>query len=161
MKTFSETLRPFVEAYDWNPGSDELENEESIVVRVTLGDWRAARRRLDEADYPTDKSTRACVDCKWHQPNPAVRDPELANCTHDALIRHVYSVVTGHAAPAFAFCTNARKNYGRDDECGVAALLWEPKEEVRDIDDAADRAEAETQHHTEVNDAALSEGRHK
>ena len=101
---------------------------------------------------------KLCIDCQHHLVEPT-GGPEFLLCNHPDAVKIEISVVTGVETVMRPYCSVERKE-GLDD-CGPDATLWEPKEEVRDIDDAADRAEAETQHHTEVNDAALTEGRHK
>ena len=35
-----EAARPFLEAFDYDPGHSDLDNEQPIAVHVTLGDWR-------------------------------------------------------------------------------------------------------------------------
>ena len=36
-------LQPFLDGYNYNPGDDDLDNEQPISIRVTLGDYRRLR----------------------------------------------------------------------------------------------------------------------
>ncbi len=36
-------LKPFLDGFEYDPGQSDLDNEQPIHIRVTLGDWRRAR----------------------------------------------------------------------------------------------------------------------
>lgn len=48
-------LEPFLEGFNYDPGHSDLDNEQSISVRVELGDWRRLRRCLS-APSPTGEA---------------------------------------------------------------------------------------------------------
>lgn len=46
-------LRAVIDGYPYNPGDSDLDNEQPIHVKMTLGDYRLARAlRTPEADGP-------------------------------------------------------------------------------------------------------------
>lgn len=45
-------LRAIVNGYDYNPGDSDLDNEQTIHVRMTLGDYRAAALLLIQLEKP-------------------------------------------------------------------------------------------------------------
>jgi hypothetical protein len=43
-------LKAVVDGYDYNPGDSDLDNEQHISVRMTLGDYRRAARLKHELE---------------------------------------------------------------------------------------------------------------
>lgn len=46
VSALTEAAKPFRDAFNYDPGHSDLDNEQPIHVRVTLGDWRRLNMAL-------------------------------------------------------------------------------------------------------------------
>ena len=51
-KDVTPLVRAVVDGFDYNPGQSDLDNEQPIHVRMTLGDYRRAKRLLHQLERP-------------------------------------------------------------------------------------------------------------
>jgi hypothetical protein len=49
----------FRDAFTYDPGHSDLDNEQPITIRVTLGDWRKLDYALNAQDGPNDEQLQA------------------------------------------------------------------------------------------------------
>ena len=85
MKTQTDFARIIAAGFEYDPGHSDLDNEQPIHVRMTLGDWREAAGKIRAQDIPwTDLklSVRAynCItDFNYYNPHDASKIVSIAD----------------------------------------------------------------------------------